>query len=71
LAWEDLEAIDPVDATQVAEPLSQRRLWLDVEEGAWHDPITPVANGTFGRADRRAVGFVTRSVPGTAWHLSF
>jgi hypothetical protein len=42
LASEKLEAIDPVDAIQVAEALSQRRLWLDVEEGAWHDPITPV-----------------------------
>jgi alpha-acetolactate decarboxylase len=30
-----------------------------------------VPNGTFGRADGRAVGFVTRTSPGRDWHLSF
>jgi alpha-acetolactate decarboxylase len=30
-----------------------------------------VANGTFGRADGSAVGFVTRTSPERDWHLSF
>jgi hypothetical protein len=42
LAAEELEAMNPLDATHLAGPLPERRSRLDVDEpGAWHSAITP------------------------------
>ncbi len=66
----DYPARDADVARLAADAVGRFAQILAVELSGTFRDVT-VANGIFGRADGRAVGFVTRTSPKWDWHLSF